>query len=118
MKLNRDASRLDAVFMALAHPTRRRLLRRMAERGESRVTELADGFDVSLNQISKHLKILERAGLMRRRRDGREHRCAADLRTLLAARSWIDAYTTFWRESLEGLDAWLESNPDTEEAGE
>lgn len=113
MKLN--ISQLDAVFLALAHPTRRTLLHRMAENGESRVTELADGFDVSLNQISKHLKILERAGLMRRRQEGREHHCAADLRTLLEARSWIDAYATFWRESLEGLDAWLDANPDQEE---
>lgn len=118
MKLNVARHDLDAVFMALAHPTRRQLLRMMAERGESRVTELADGFDVSLNQISKHLKILERAGLMRRRREGREHHCAADLRALLDARSWIDAYATFWRQSLEGLDAWLESNPDQEEKGQ
>jgi DNA-binding transcriptional ArsR family regulator len=118
MKLNNAENDLDAVFIALAHPTRRELLQRMAERGESRVTELADGFDVSLNQISKHLKILERAGLMRRRREGREHRCAADLRTLLGAHSWIEAYTTFWRESLEGLDAWLDTNPYQEEAEE
>jgi DNA-binding transcriptional ArsR family regulator len=118
MKLNMDSPDLDAAFLALAHPVRRQLLQRMAERGESRVTELADGFDVSLNQISKHLKILERAGLMRRRREGREHHCAADLRTLLRARSWMDAYATFWRESMEGLNAFLQSNPEKEEAEE
>lgn len=117
MRLNNSAH-IDAVFLALAHPTRRRLLERMAERGESRVTELADGFDVSLNQISKHLKILERAGLMRRRREGREHRCAADLRSLMAARTWMDAYATFWRESLAGLGTWLDSKPEPEENDE
>jgi DNA-binding transcriptional ArsR family regulator len=108
MRLN-NAADIDTVFLALAHPTRRRLLERMAERGESRVTELADGFDVSLNQISKHLKILERAGLMRRRREGREQRCAA---------TWMDAYATFWRESLVGLDTWLDSKPEPEENDE
>ncbi len=115
MKLNIVESDLDQVFLALAHPTRRRLLERMAEQGESRVTELADGFDVSLNQISKHLKILERAGLMRRRREGRDHHCAADLRALLEARSWIDAYATFWRESLRGLEGYLDEEPNPEE---
>ncbi len=113
MKLNISEAELDAVFLALAHPDRRRLLRRMAEEGEARVTELAEGFDVSLNQVSKHLKILERAGLMRRRREGRAHLCAPDLRALLAARTWMEAYATFWSESLEGLEAYLDDTSDS-----
>lgn len=115
MELNISTPELDDVFLALAHPTRRALLERMAARGETRVTELADGFDVSLNQISKHLKILERAGLMHRRREGREHHCGADLRALLAARTWIDTYAAFWQESLSGLQAYLDATPKPEE---
>lgn len=108
MKLNISESELDAVFHALAHPARRRLMRHMAERGEARVTELAEEFDVSLNQVSKHLKILEGAGLMRRRREGREHLCSPDLRALMQARSWMDAYAGFWGEALDGLGTWLD----------
>ncbi len=114
MELNISESDLDQIFLALAHPTRRQLLERMADQGEARVTELAGGFDVSLNQVSKHLKILERAGLMRRRQEGREHYCSADLRAVLNARSWIDAYATFWRASLRGLETFLDEEADAQ----
>lgn len=107
MKLNVSDRRLDRVFAALAHPDRRALLERLAEEGEARVTRLAEGFDVSLNQVSKHLKTLEEAGLVRRRKEGREHRLSVDLRALMDARSWIEAYREFWEDSLEGLDAYL-----------
>lgn len=109
MELNISDDDLDRIFAALSHPDRRALLERLAVEGEARVTDLAEGFDVSLNQVSKHLKTLERAGLVRRRKEGREHRLSADLRSLMGARSWIDAYRRFWQESLEGLDAYLDA---------
>lgn len=109
---------LDRVFAALAHPHRRALLERLAAEGEARVTRLAEGFDVSLNQVSKHLKTLEEAGLVRRRKEGREHRLSVDLRTLMGARSWIEAYRRFWEDSLESLNAYLDSTPPTPEQEE
>lgn len=113
-----SGSALDDVFAALAHPARRELIRRMARAGEATVGDLAAGFDVSLNQVSKHLKILERAGLLRRRRVGREHRCRLDPRPLLGARTWLEAYETFWGESLEALERYLETtHPGEEEEG-
>ncbi len=115
MKLNISPDRLDAVFTALAHPDRRALIERMASGGEQRVTELAEGFDVSLNQVSKHLKILERAGILVRRREGREHRCSVDLRALMGARSWLEAYEALWRDSLAGLERYLDGMGNAEE---
>ncbi len=114
MKLNISGDDLDRVFAALAHPHRRALIERMTEGGEMRVTELARGFDVSLNQISKHLKVLEEAGILRRRREGREHHCSVDLRALMGARSWMQAYEILWRDSLAGLERYLD---DTHERG-
>lgn len=117
MKLNVSNRRLDLVFAALAHPDRRALLERLAREGEARVTGLAEGFDVSLNQVSKHLKTLEKAGLVRRRKEGREHRLSVDLRALMGARSWIEAYRRFWEGSLEGLDTYLATLATPEKEG-
>ena len=121
MKLNITDAALDGVFAALGHPHRRALLERMAADGEVRVTDLASEFDVSLNQVSKHLKILERAGLVRRRRAGREHFLSADLRRVMQARTWIDAYAAFWSDSMRGLEAYLDrstpTNPSTPNEG-
>lgn len=92
----------------------------MASDGEATVTELAAHFDVSLNQVSKHLKTLERAGLLRRRRVGREHRCSVDPRRLMEARTWLEAYEAFWKSSLEGLERYLDEihPPKNEEDGD
>ena len=109
MRLNiREPERLDEVFAALAHPHRRELVRRLARGDESPVGELAEHFEVSLNQVSKHLKILERAGMVRRRREGREHRIRLDPRPLAEAASWIEAYRTFWTDALDGLADFLD----------
>lgn len=95
---------LDVILAALADPTRRALLERLA-RGDARVTELARPFDLSLNAVSKHLQALERAGLVRRRRAGREHILAIDPRPLAAATTWIDRQRTPWSARLDVFEA-------------
>jgi len=101
-------TRLDTVFSALSHPARRAIVDRLAREGESTVGAIASGFDVSLNQVSKHLKILERALLIRRERVGREHRLRLDPIALLQAREWLDGYRAFWEETLDGLERYLD----------
>jgi DNA-binding transcriptional ArsR family regulator len=115
MRLNiEEPGRLDEVFAALAHPHRRELVRRLAGGDETPVGVLAEHFDVSLNQVSKHLKILERAGLVRRRREGREHRIRLDPRPLAEAGSWINAYRVFWNDALEELADFLDEAAPTD----
>ncbi|MFQ5912547.1 MAG: ArsR/SmtB family transcription factor [Nitrospinota bacterium] len=104
---------LDATFAALSDPTRRAILARLAK-GESRVTELARPFDVSLPAISKHLRVLEAAGLLIRQRDGRIHRCRLDAKPMKDAADWISRYRQFWEERLGALAEYLES-PQAEE---
>ncbi len=93
---------LDATFGALADPTRRSLLARLAE-GEATVTQLARPFDSSLAAISKHLQVLERAGLVRRRIEGRSHYLSLEASPLLEALTWLVAYRDFWDASLTQL---------------
>lgn len=96
--------RLDATFSALAHPTRRDLLRRLAA-GEATVTELAAPYEISLAAVSKHLQILEGAGLLRRRVEGREHRLSLEAGPMRDAAAWLAHYRRFWEESLDALEA-------------
>jgi DNA-binding transcriptional ArsR family regulator len=98
---------LDAVFTALADPTRRRILVRLAQ-GPASVGELAQPFTMSPPAISKHLRVLERAGLLQRQRDGRVHRIAIDARPLLSASEFIERYRIFWEDTLEQLAAYIE----------
>lgn len=98
---------LDHTLVALADPTRRAILQRLA-RGEARVTDLARPFDISLAAVSKHIRMLERARLVRRRRVGREHLLSFDPRPLDAAAAWIEKHRALWTRSLEALDAMLE----------
>jgi DNA-binding transcriptional ArsR family regulator len=100
------AEPLDHTLMALADPTRRAILRRLS-RGEARVTELARPFAISLNSVSKHIRILERARLVRRRRAGRDHILSFDAAPLDAAAAWIEAQRTLWTERLDALDELL-----------
>ncbi len=102
------ASNLDRTLLALADPTRRAILQRLA-RGEARVTELAHPFDISLNSVSKHIRVLERAGLVRRRRAGREHRLSFDARPLSEAARWMESQREAWAARLATLDALLRS---------
>jgi DNA-binding transcriptional ArsR family regulator len=97
---------LDHTLMALADPTRRAILRRLRQ-GEARVTDLAHPFSISLNSVSKHIRVLERARLVRRRRVGRDHFLSFDPQPLDAAASWIEAQRTFWTERLDALEREL-----------
>jgi DNA-binding transcriptional ArsR family regulator len=98
---------LDIVFAALADPTRRAILERLA-RGEATVTELAKPFDLSLPAISKHLKVLERAGLIERGRDAQYRPCRLQPGPLKGAADWLSEYRRFWEERLDRLDEYLQ----------
>ena len=98
--------RLDATFAALADPTRRAILGRLA-RGDASVKELAEPFAMSLPAISKHLKVLERAGLISRGRDAQRRPCRLEARPLEAASAWVDRYRRFWEDSFDRLDDYL-----------
>ena len=97
---------LDDTLVALADETRRQILKRLAA-GDARVTEVAAPFAISLNSVSKHIRILERAGLVRRRIDGREHFLAYDPRPLDAATEWLERHRRFWSRRLDALEAAL-----------
>ena len=94
--------------MALADPTRRAILHRLAS-GETRVTDLAEPFAMSLNSVSKHIRVLERARLVRRRRSGREHLLSIDPAPLDDAANWINAQRALWNRMLDNLDALLKT---------
>jgi DNA-binding transcriptional ArsR family regulator len=110
------APRLDAVFHALADPTRRAMVRRLA-RGERTVTELSEPFDMSLAAASKHVKVLERAGLVRRTILGRTHRCRLEPGPLADAGAWLDAMEGFWTERLDDLERVLRETNDKPAGG-
>jgi DNA-binding transcriptional ArsR family regulator len=97
---------LDDTLAALADPTRRAILARLAG-GEARVTDIARPFPISLNSVSKHIRMLERARLVRRRVDGREHFLALDPTPLDEAAAWIDETRALWTARLDLLDAIL-----------
>ena len=101
---------LDHTLVALADPTRRAILQRLAQ-GEARVTELAAPFDISLPAVSKHIRMLERARLVRRRRAGREHLLSFNAAPLDEAAAWIEAQRAFWTSRLDALDAFLRKAP-------
>lgn len=97
---------LDNVFQALTDPTRRAMLRSLST-GERNIGELAAPFDMSLAAASKHVKVLERAGLVRRVVQGRVHVCRLDPAPLAAADAWLRFYEQFWNDRLDALDALL-----------
>src|SRR5579864_6848619 len=97
---------LDRTFHALAHPIRRAIVARLAERSAT-VVEIADQFDISLNGVSKHLKVLEHAGLIRRNIQGRTHHCSLDASRLREAGAWIDYYRPYWERRLDALQRFL-----------
>src|SRR5262245_42230712 len=98
---------LDATFAALADPTRRAILARLAS-GEASVTELAKPFAMSQPAISKHLKVLEHAGLISRRRDAQRRPCRLEPQTLADASGWLDHYRQVWEQNFARLDALLD----------
>jgi DNA-binding transcriptional ArsR family regulator len=97
---------LSATFAALADPTRRAILARLAT-GETSVCALAEPFDMSLPAVSKHLKVLERAGLIARGRDAQLRPCRISAGPLKEAAAWMEPYRRFWEQSLDRLDAYL-----------
>jgi DNA-binding transcriptional ArsR family regulator len=99
--------RLDATFSALADPTRRAILARLA-RGDASVMELAEPFAMSQPAISKHLKVLERAGLISRGRDAQRRPCRLEASPLRDVNEWIEGYREFWEASFDALDDVLE----------
>ena len=101
-------ARLDHTLIALADPTRRAILQRLSA-GETRVTDVARPFAISLNSVSKHIRILERAGLVRRRRAGREHFLSFTPAPLDDAATWIETHRSLWPARLPALDALLQS---------
>jgi DNA-binding transcriptional ArsR family regulator len=98
--------RLDATFAALADPTRRAILARLAS-GEASVTELAAPFAMSQPAVSRHLKVLERAGLVSRGRDAQRRPCRLEAAPLARATQWLERYRAFWEGSFDRLDTLL-----------
>ena len=98
--------RLDATFAALANPTRRAILARLAQ-GAANVNELAAPFDLALPAISKHLKVLERAGLVTRGRHAQFRPCTLDAQPLAEVATWAEEYRPIWESRLDRMDAYL-----------
>jgi DNA-binding transcriptional ArsR family regulator len=98
---------LSSTFAALADPTRRAILARLAL-GEASVTELAKPFEMSMPAISKHLKVLERAGLISRGREAQWRPCRLDAAPLKQAASWVEEYRRFWEPHLDALERYLD----------
>ena len=102
-----SSERLDATFMALADPTRRAILARLAD-GEASVNELVQPFAMSQPAISKHLKVLERAGLISRGRDAQRRPCRIEAEALAEANRWIERYRALWEGNYQRLDTLLD----------
>ena len=100
------ADHLSATFSALADPTRRAILARLTS-GAASVTELAQPFDMTLPAVTKHLKVLERAGLIAREREAQWRPCRLEAGRLKEVADWVEHYRRFWEQSLDRLDAYL-----------
>jgi DNA-binding transcriptional ArsR family regulator len=114
MSTNVTLDHLSATFSALADPTRRAMLARLAK-GEASVNELAAPFAMSLPAVSKHIKVLEKAGLVSKGRDAQWRPCRIDAEQLKVAMDWIGQYKQFWEDRLDRLDTYLltlQQNPD------
>jgi DNA-binding transcriptional ArsR family regulator len=112
---------LDATFAALSDPTRRAILARLAK-GEASVLDLAAPFDMTLPAVSKHLKVLERAGLIERGRDAQRRPCRLRAEPLREATEWMERYRRFWESSFDRMDEYLKElkrkNPKRTKKGE
>ena len=102
------AADLSTIFAALADPTRRAILARLSE-GDAPVKDLAEPFALSGPAITKHLKVLERAGLISRSREGQQRPCRLEARAFAPAADWLEQYRAMWEEALDRLDAYLKS---------
>ncbi|MBG6166194.1 DNA-binding transcriptional ArsR family regulator [Labrenzia sp. EL_195] len=109
-----DDQMLTAILKAVSDPRRRELLTLLVQHGPTRVTDLARHFDVSLNAVSKHIKVLEAAGLVRRRTEWREHLIEPDMGPVREIDRWFQDLRSIWTQRLDALDKILESEPDDE----
>lgn len=107
MGMNAHEPELDRLFHALADPTRRAILAQLAREGEARISDLAQPFRMTFPAISKHVRVLESAGLLKRRVQGREHHCRLQPRPLKDAADWLAEYRVFWEQSLDALERYL-----------
>ncbi|MBL8379480.1 MAG: winged helix-turn-helix transcriptional regulator [Burkholderiales bacterium] len=105
---SRTTLRLNAAFGAMADPTRRAILARLA-RGDARVTEVAGAFAVSLNAVSKHIKTLERADLVTRTVQGRDHVLSLNATPMAEAVEWMEHYRGFWEDRLAALESYIKA---------
>jgi DNA-binding transcriptional ArsR family regulator len=108
--VNYNQRQLDLSFGALAHPIRRGILARLAT-GEATVAELAKPFKVSAPAISKHLSVLEGAGLVSHRKEGRERRCRLEGKKMKEAERWLEEQRKFWNDRFDNLERYLKENP-------
>ena len=99
-------TQLNLTFAALSDPTRRAILSRLA-RGEASVTQLAEPFEMSLPAISKHLKVLQKAGLIKQSREAQWRPCRLEAKPLKQAAEWIERYREYWEQSFDNLDSYL-----------
>ena len=100
------AARLDAVFIALADPTRRAIIERLS-RSAARVTDVAEPFPMSLNAVSKHIRVLEASGVVERHRKGRDHMLSINPRSLDGVDGWIERMRRYWEERLDAMERLL-----------
>ena len=107
-----DERHLSRLFAALSDPTRRAILARLAHEGETTISALARPFEMSLPAISKHVRVLEHAGLLERRVRGREHRCRLQPRPLKDAVDWLAEYRQYWEGQLDALARYLARDPE------
>jgi len=105
------SERLDLTFSAISDPTRRAILAQLAE-GETSILDLASPYDMSLPAITKHIRVLESAGLMTRKKIGRVNYCRLNANPLQEAGKWLVFYQRFWETKLDALENFLEQNPD------
>ena len=108
------SERLDATFIALADPTRRAILARLSENGDLSVGELAEPFDLALPTVSRHIDVLEDAGLIVRHREAQRRRCEFQREPLIAANEWINRYIAFWEARIDALAHLVETPKDTD----
>lgn len=113
---NTASDQLDAAFIAMADTTRRSILARLAT-GDARVTEIAEDFPLSLNAVSKHIKILERSELVRRTVKGREHVLSLNADAMINAAEWMDYYRKFWEANLDSLEVFIKNQRESAEKG-
>ncbi len=110
-----QSEQLDAVFMALANPTRRAILARLAQQGEAAVNTLAEPFEMSLPAISKHIRVLEAAGLITRGRNAQFRPCTLNAKPLEAVAHWTDQYRHIWDARFDAMDHIIQAMKETED---